>query len=399
MTKIKNINFLLVLVVGFSLILGSLLRLYNISYENLWLDEIATFWITDPFLEINENYKRNNADGATPFLFNFLLTLIHEIFGYKTYVARYFSAGFGIFSIISVAYLSNLLKKNNAYILVVFLISFNVFLIKYSQEARVFSFLFFLCSLSIIFLIKTFQSYENKEKLFFNAFFYIFFQTLAFFTHPFALIIFFSVIAYYFFYYLKYKKNLVFLNYIILSILIIVGIYLPIYMENISVAIGWIEQPKLKFYTNFYFSTFFGSRIVGLIHLLILLVLILIFKNKIFKHVNFVTFFIILIFLSYFVPLLYGWIYNPIIHSRYIIFVLIPIIITISYLIFEIKNKYIKNCIVYFIVFITLGNQITESNFQQFFKERKKFKPDYISPLKKISKSTAPDSLVFRPKM
>ena len=75
MTKIKNINFLLFFVVSFSLILGSLLRLYNINYENLWLDEIATFWITDPSIEINENYKRNNADGATPFLFNFLLTL------------------------------------------------------------------------------------------------------------------------------------------------------------------------------------------------------------------------------------------------------------------------------------------------------------------------------------
>ena len=40
MTKNKNINFLIVLAVGFSLILGSLLRLYNINYENLWLDEM-----------------------------------------------------------------------------------------------------------------------------------------------------------------------------------------------------------------------------------------------------------------------------------------------------------------------------------------------------------------------
>tara|TARA_Y100000590_G_scaffold403260_1_gene489763 strand:- start:718 stop:2169 length:1452 start_codon:yes stop_codon:yes gene_type:complete len=388
MTKIKNINFLIVLVVGFSLILGSVLRLYNINYENLWFDEIVTFWITDPFIEINENYKRNNAGGASPFLFSFLLTLIHEIFGYKTYVARYFSAAFGILSIISLGYLSNLLKKNNAYILVVFLISLNVFLIKYSQEARVFSFLFFLCTLSIIFLIKSFQSYEIRKKLFLNSFLYILFQTLAFLTHPFALIIFFTVIAYYFFYYLNYKKNLIFLNYIILTVLIIVGIYLPIYIENITIAIGWIEQPKLKFYTNFYFSSFFGSRIMGLIHLLILSVFILIFRDRIFKHVNFITFFIILIFLSYFIPLLYGWIYKPIIHSRYIIFVLIPIIITMSYFVFEIQNKYIKQFMIYFLVFMTLGNQLTETNFQQFFKERTKYKPDYLSPLNIINKSS-----------
>ena len=387
MIKNKNINFLIVLAVGFSLLFGSLFRLYNINYENLWFDEIVTFWITDPFIEINENYKRNNAAGATPFLFNLLLKFAHEIFGYKTYIARYFSAAFGILSIISVTYLSNLLKKNNSYILVAFLISFNVFLIKYSQEARVFSFLFFLCTLSIIFLIKSFQSYEIREKLFFNTFLYILFQTLAFLTHPFTLIIFFSVIAYYFFYYLKYKKNLIFLNYSILIILIIIGIYLPIYIENATFAFGWIEQPGLKFYTNFYFSTFFGSRIMSLIHLLILLGLIFNFKNRIIKHVNLITFFIILIFLSYLIPLLYGWLYKPIIHSRYIIFVLIPIIITMSYFIFEIQNKYIKYFIVYFLVFMTLGNQLTESNFQQFFKDRTKYKPDYLSPLKRINKS------------
>ena len=387
MTKIKNINFLIILAVSFVFIFGSLFRLYNINHESLWLDEIVTFWITDPFIEINENLKRNNAAGATPFLFNFLLKLTHEIFGYKTYIARYFSALFGILSIISVTYLANLLKKNNSYILVAFLISFNVFLIKYSQEARVFSFLFFLCSLSVIFLIKSFQSYEARKKLFFNTSLYILFQILTFLAHPFALIIFFSVIVYYFFYYLKYKKNLVFLNYSILTILIIIGIYLPIYIENLTFAVGWIKQPELKFYTNFYFSTFFGSRVMGLVHLLILLGLIFNFKNKIIKDVNLITFFIILIFLSYFVPLLYGWVYKPIIHSRYIIFVLMPIIITMSYFIFEIKNKYIKYFIFYFLIFITLGNQLTELNFQQFFKDRIKYKPDYLSPLKKIDKS------------
>ena len=58
-----------------------------------------------------------------------------------------------------------------------------------------------------------------------------------------------------------------------------------------------------------------------------------------------------------------------------------------SYFIFEIQNKYIKYFIVYFLVFMTLGNQLTESNFQQFFKDRTKYKPDYLSPLKRINKS------------
>tara|TARA_Y100001960_G_C13990704_1_gene502086 strand:+ start:36 stop:503 length:468 start_codon:yes stop_codon:yes gene_type:complete len=59
-----------------------------------------------------------------------------------------------------------------------------------------------------------------------------------------------------------------------------------------------------------------------------------------------------------------------------------------SYFVFEIQNKYIKQFMIYFLVFMTLGNQLTETNFQQFFKERTKYKPDYLSPLNIINKSS-----------
>ena len=52
-------------------------------------------------------------------------------------------------------------------------------------------------------------------------------------------------------------------------------------LENIGSSPSWITQPGLKFYTNFYFSKFFGSRLLGLIHLTLLLSLFLyIFKKN-----------------------------------------------------------------------------------------------------------------------
>ena len=379
-----NSKYFIIFAICFSLFFGVILRLYNLNYDNLWFDEIASFWVSDPFISLSESYERNRLAESQPFLFNYLLKLIHNVFGYKTYIGRYFTATFGILSIISITYLSRLLKRNNSFVLVAFLVSFNVFLIKYSQEARVYAFLFFICSLSIIFLIKSFKSYDSGENLFSNTSLYILFQSLAFLTHPFSIIFFFSLISYYFFYYLKYRKNLVFLNYSILLLLIFLAIYLPIYLGEVQQFPSWIQQPDLKFFTNFYFSTFFGSRLLGLIHLILLLSLIFCFRNKVIKNINLITLLIIFIFLSYFTPLLYGWLIRPVIFSRYIIFVLIPIIIILSYLIYEIERKKIKNLLILTIVFLTFGNQFSESNFKQFYEVRPKYKPDYYQSLKTI---------------
>ena len=51
-------------------------------------------------------------------------------------------------------------------------------------------------------------------------------------------------------------------------------------------------------YENFYFSTFFGSRLVGLFYLITLLFLLFNFKKMFFKNVENLTFFLVLLFLS-----------------------------------------------------------------------------------------------------
>ena len=69
MTKIKNINFLIILAVGFSVIFGILIRSYNINYEDFWFDEIVTFWIADPYISIGESLERHHSIEAKPFFF------------------------------------------------------------------------------------------------------------------------------------------------------------------------------------------------------------------------------------------------------------------------------------------------------------------------------------------
>ena len=80
---------------------------------------------------------------------------------------------------------------------------------------------------------------------------------------------------------------------------------------------------------------------------------------------------ILILVLSYVLPLTYGLIKQPILIDRYIIFVLVPIFALISILIFELKNTKIK----YIILFIILSSSLI-NNYIEIF-NREKSKPEF----------------------
>jgi 4-amino-4-deoxy-L-arabinose transferase-like glycosyltransferase len=367
--------------------LGIIFRFYNLSFENLWFDEIVSFWVSDPKISFFESYERNNIGEGTPFLFNFLIKILHFLFGYSPNVGRYFSCTISVLSIFSMIYLAKIIKDNNSYLLIIFLVSMNIFFIKYSQESRVYSLVFFLCTLSLIFYFKLLK--ENSYKKYFskNSLYFVIFQILAILSHPFTLIIFGSIILYTILIAIFKNKSIKTLNTSIFTIIFFIGLYLPYYLTNTEPYPTWVSHPEVKFYTNFYFSKFFGSRLLGLVHLLILFYLIFKFRKKFTKNLEPSTVLTFVIFFSYFIPITFGYLYQPILAPRYIIFVLIPIIALISYLTFEIVEKKIRYFIVSILIFLTLGNLSTETTIKQFFKERPNHKPEYILALKEINKT------------
>ena len=81
---------------------------------------------------------------------------------------------------------------------------------------------------------------------------------------------------------------------------------------------------------------------MGIIYLSTLIYLIVSFRKKIFSTFNNYLLLIFILIFSYIIPLAYGYLKTPILTDRYIIFVLIPILILISSLIFEVTNKKVK---------------------------------------------------------
>ena len=363
------------------LVLGATFRLYNINFDNLWIDEISSFWISNPDFDFKESYFNHKSIEQTPYLFNLIIKFFFTIFGYDINLARIIPCIFSIFGILSVAYLSKLLSKKNAYIFSAFLISFNIFLINYSQELRVYTTLFFFINISLIFFYK---SYENDNKI--NHSIFIIVTLFSIFLQPFSIILYITYCLYTFLLLLnsKIENKTIFASLVIILLFSI--LYYIFYFQDSLKPDTWYKQPELKFFTNFYFSKFFGSRLVGLFFLITLIFLSFRHFSKIIRLEKITLIFIFLI-LSYMLPLIYTYMIQPILLSRYIVFVLIPIIILISHFTFELENNKIKFYIIFALCFFTLSNFVTEQTFKQFYKDRRVYKPEFVKSLKIIDDS------------
>ena len=155
----------------------------------------------------------------------------------------------------------------------------------------------------------------------------------------------------------------------------------------------FLEHENWKFYYNYYFSRFFGSKIMGLIYLSTLIFLIIRFRKKILFTSNNYLPLIFILFFSYIIPLFYGLIKLPVLTDRYIIFVLIPILILISALIFEIDNRKLKIFLLIIILIPTIINNYIEIQF------RKNTKPEFTKLLSNLKKHEIKNLTLHAPKV
>ena len=96
---------------------------------------------------------------------------------------------------------------------------------------------------------------------------------------------------------------------------------------------------------------------------------------------------LIFVFYSYFLPMIYGYLFEPIILARYLIFVLIPIFLIISHIIFDL-DSFKKNILILIIIIMTIGNFVTEETFKQFYKQRSVYKPEFKKAIQIINNSS-----------
>ena len=391
----KKFNILLLII----FIFGAILRGYNINFNDLWSDEMVSFWVSDPNISFKETLLRLFSSNWMIF-YEISLKYFHSLFGYDVHVSRFFSFLISLFSLIYFAILLRHISTRKTQLLGFFLLCINIYHIGYSIELRSYIFTFLIVT---IFIYLNFKNKTSEKNL--NNFFLLkinFVLIIMLFCHPFTLLVVGSLIVFKVIEIINFKKinkkEILFVISLILTSCFFLVVYFQTTMKIMNPSIfkgispDWMWQVKPSFYTNFYFSKFFGSRLLGIIYLTTLLYCLFNFRKKILKEFNIYAFFVILTLISYSVPLCFGYVFNPILIDRYIFFVLIPIICLISYFIFFIEPILVRYFIISLICLLTFFNNLLfESSFKQFYTDIYPGKPEIKKTLKYIGNQSYKD--------
>ncbi len=374
---------------SFFIIIGILTIFYQINFEDFWLDEMQSFWIAEPELSWNETVQRHEYDYHNPILFNLVLKYFLSIVGYNPEIARYLPLIFGSLFLVIIGPITHQVKKDNSFLLTTLLACLSIYIIKYSQEVRPYSLLLLTSALNIYFFLNLLKKERDNK----GIFFFVIFSLINYSTNPFSLIIFFSQIFFILYKYFFFKKKYIFFY---VSFLLICVFYLLFNYNYILFQISFnnyeLSSDIMNVLDGLYFPRFFGSKIMGYFYLILLLFLIIKFRKKIFLENNNYLFFLTLIFFSYLIPLLYGILNTPVLHDRYIIFILIPIFILISCLLNDLRNNHLRRILISLLILLTVGNHLIE------IFERPKTKPQFNFVFNQIKKSSENNIVLYNPR-
>ena len=245
MSKILNFqgnNTFVYFIILSIILLGFILRFYNIGYENLWFDEIFSFWVTDPSLSFTDTFSRIKSTEAVPFLYYYLIKFCNYLFGYDPIVGRMFSAFFGFLSIFTVSNLCRKFCNNKSYLLYdlsnKFKHIFNCILS--GNESLYIHFFSGFDSFGIFFNLYD----EQKSNIFTKNFIlFSFFMILAILSHPFSIIILSSLICFVFVDYIFFKNQNKKVNISLIFVSIITLFFLFHYL-------GYVETDNVDWINN-----------------------------------------------------------------------------------------------------------------------------------------------------
>ncbi len=143
-------NYLLLLI----LLLGAVLRIYDLSGESIWVDEVVTSQVAE--LKISEiiAWMISQNDNNPP-LYYMLMHFWVSLFGHSEFSLRLPSAIVGTGSILVLYAVGRLVFNKTTALIASLILAVSVFHIEYSQEARSYSLLAFLTLCSFYFFLKT----------------------------------------------------------------------------------------------------------------------------------------------------------------------------------------------------------------------------------------------------
>lgn len=133
---------------------GFLLRIFNIDFNSIWLDEGSTFSFSHPSKSFTDIWNLTASGEFNPPLFHWIEHIMLVLFGSTEIVLRFMPCVFGSLSIPVVYLIGKEIYSDRVGLVSAFLITISSFHVYYSQEARAYTLLMLIMSLFIYFYIK-----------------------------------------------------------------------------------------------------------------------------------------------------------------------------------------------------------------------------------------------------
>ena len=355
---------LLVIITGFSL------RIYKLSDENIWYDEVSSVYYSQQSL----SHILSLRDTSPP-LYYVLLHFIIILFGGSEFSIRFLSVLFGTASIYFLYLLGKELFNRKVGFFSALLLALSPLHVYYSQEARTYSLLIFLTIMSMYYYIRL----DKKTELY-NIILYIVTTGLLLYSHVYSI---FLVISQNMHQIYKHRLNLSKLKKWFLIQLVIAVFYLPwiIYLAGIvnQYKYSWIPKPTIidLLITLYTYSSGEIFSLSGLVLIFLFIALIIYFiKSRFFVHVR--DKFIILVFWALspiFIPFLYSIFFTPIFTSKYTIISSVPLYIISGFVFTKTNHRKIRTIFFLIITFLIIVNLIQATSIK---KDQWKLISDYI---------------------
>lgn len=333
------------------LVAGALLRLYAITFQSVWLDEIHTLNEADPELSWSEFKTGLMISEPHPPLYFATMRILFAIFGHTPFVLRFFSVIMGILSLYAIYLLAKEMTSRRTALIATALMCVNYFTLYYSQEGRPYIFLMLFTILAMWRLVIFVKTPDLK-----NALKYGLCASLMMYGHFFGLLVLFSqcLILLTFFILIPDKKK--FLVNALIAGAVCVVLYLPavpFLLKAFERNEIWIPYPTADILTSFYKEFFDGSEIVvSLVGVLLVLYFVGLSRAKDFKFgyaelienkpvFNFILLSVWITSVVY-VPYVRSYVSLPMLLSRYFIVILPGVLILLALGVSEFRNRIVQ---------------------------------------------------------
>lgn len=378
----KDIFILLVI-----LLIGIVLRIYDLGNESIWIDE--GYSIKMASLDLFQIVQKTSLEEPHPPLYYIILHYWINLFGNNEFSIRFPSLIFGSFAILMIYMVGSLIFNKKIGLLSSLLLALSVFHIQYSQEARMYSLLTLLSLLSIYFFIKLLNRITFSV-----SFWYILFSIFMMYTHIFGLFIIIFQNIYFISLFLLKKENQLTLNlrrWILFQITLVI-LYIPWIIFLITAILRlqsefWRPIPTIGsvFYT---FKIYSGSYLLLFLFLMLSTFSIVSYEkvkgrfngkdffkslesftwNLSLSNVERIYLLSVWMLTPIILPFIISFFSTPIYIIRYTIAASLAFYILIAKGIENINNKPIQLCVIIIIIIFSLnsiGKEFTDVNKEQ----------------------------------